>query len=189
MKIINSRLFKVLVLLFLVGLFLGIMSFFIIKDKSSIINYLYLIKNGNINYIKTFISILINNYKYALIIWIFGIIFIISFIIPFIIIFRGIFIGFTLFSIIIAFKLKGLLIALIILFPSAIINEFIYILLSYYSINFSNKMFDAYKNNKSINIRSFSINYLYIFLILISILLLTTLFETYISSNIVKFVI
>ena len=61
--------------------------------------------------------------------------------------------------------------------------------MSYYSISFSLKIYNAIKTNKSINITSFSKNYFYILLIFIVALTLTSIFEVYLSTNIIKLVI
>ncbi len=192
MKIIKSRIFKVLILLFILGLLFGVISF-IFMDKTSLenytLNYADLISKNNFDYIKGLINTLISNYKYLSILWIFGIIFFLFPLVPLIIIYRGISIGLMISSIIYSFKLKGFLYALIILFPSKIINEVIYIIMSYYSISFSLKIYNAIKTNKSINITSFSKNYFYILLIFIIVLTLTSIFEVYLSTNIIKLVI
>ena len=192
MKIIKSRIFKVLILLFILGLLFGVISF-IFMDKTSLenytLNYVDLIGKNNFDYIKGLINTLISNYKYLSILWIFGIIFFLFPLVPLIIIYRGISIGLMISSIIYSFKLKGFLYALIILFPAKIINELIYIIMSYYSISFSLKIYNAIKTNKSINITSFSKNYFYILLIFIVALTLTSIFEVYLSTNIIKLVI
>lgn len=192
MKIIKSRIFKVLILLFILGLLFGVISF-IFMDKTSLenytLNYVDLISKNNFDYIKGLINTLISNYKYLSILWIFGIIFFLFPLVPLIIIYRGISIGLMISSIIYSFKLKGFLYALIILFPAKIINELIYIIMSYYSISFSLKIYSAIKTNKSINITSFSKNYFYILLIFIVALTLTSIFEVYLSTNIIKLVI
>lgn len=192
MKIMKSRIFKVLILLFILGLLFGVISF-IFMDKTSLenytLNYVDLIGKNNFDYIKGLINTLISNYKYLSILWIFGIIFFLFPLVPLIIIYRGISIGLMISSIIYSFKLKGFLYALIILFPAKIINELIYIIMSYYSISFSLKIYNAIKTNKSINITSFSKNYFYILLIFIVALTLTSIFEVYLSTNIIKLVI
>ena len=189
MKIIKSRIFKILVSLFIIGFFLGIISNIILDDNNTIINYFSLIENNNFNHFSSLISSITSNYKYAIILWTSGIIFFLSFIVPILIIFRGISVGFTIFSIICSFKIKGVLYSLILLFPSIIINEFIFILLGYYACNFSIKCFNAIKNNKLINIKSFTKNYFIIFIFCLVLLLISSLIEIYITSNILKFVI
>ncbi len=191
MKIINSKIFKILVVTLVIGFIIGIISF-IFMDKSSlqssIINYINLIKNDNYNYTNGLILSIISNIKYSSIIWISGIIFFCSLVIPLIIIYRGISLSLTISAIIYTYKLKGVLYALIIVFPT-ILNEIIFLFLSYYSINFSIKCFNTIKNNKDINLRSFIKNYFYIFLILSLLLIISSLIEIYLCSNIIKFVV
>lgn len=191
MKIINSKIFKILVVTLVIGFIIGIISF-IFMDKStlqsSIINYINLIKNDNYNYCNGLILSIISNIKYSSIIWISGIIFFCSLVIPLIIIYRGISLSLTISTIIYTYKLKGVLYALIIVFPT-ILNELIFLFLSYYSINFSIKCFNTIKNNKDINLRSFIKNYFYIFLILSLLLIISSLIEIYLCSNIIKFVV
>ena len=191
MKIINSKIFKILVVTLVIGFIIGIISF-IFMDKtslqSSIINYINLIKNNSYNYSNGLISSIISNIKYSSIIWISGIIFFCSLIIPLIIIYRGISLSLTISTIIYTYKLKGMLYALIIVFPT-ILNEIIFLFLSYYSINFSIKCFNTIKNNKDINLRSFIKNYFYIFLILSLLLIISSIIEIYLCSNIIKYVV
>ena len=191
MKIINSKIFKILVVTLVIGFIIGIISF-IFMDKSSlqssIINYINLIKNDNYNYSNGHISSIISNIKYSSIIWISGIIFFCSLIIPLIIIYRGISLSLTISTIIYTYKLKGTLYALIIVFPT-ILNEIIFLFLSYYSINFSIKCYNTIKNNKDINLRLFIKNYFYIFLILSLLLIISSIIEIYLCSNIIKYVV
>ena len=191
MKIIKSKIFKILVVSLVIGFVIGIINF-IFMDKSSlqssIINYINLIKNDNYNYSNGLILSIIFNIKYSSIIWISGIIFFCSVLIPLIIIYRGISLSLTICTIIYTYKLKGFLYALIIVFPS-VLNEVILLFLSYYSINFSIKCFNTIKNNKDINLRSFIKNYFYIFLILSLLLIISSLIEIYLCSNIIKFVV
>ena len=191
MKIINSKIFKILVVTLVIGFIIGIISF-IFMDKtslqSSIINYINLIKNDSYNYSNGLISSIISNIKYSSIVWISGIIFFCSLIIPLIIIYRGISLSLTISTIIYTYKLKGMLYALIIVFPT-ILNEIIFLFLSYYSINFSIKCFNTIKNNKDINLRSFIKNYFYIFLILSLLLIISSIIEIYLCSNIIKYVV
>lgn len=191
MKIINSKIFKILVVTLVIGFIIGIISF-IFMDKSSlqssIINYINLIKNDNYNYSNGLISSIISNIKYSSIVWISGIIFFCSLIIPLIIIYRGISLSLTISTIIYTYKLKGMLYALIIVFPT-ILNEIIFLFLSYYSINFSIKCYNTIKNNKDINLRLFIKNYFYIFLILSLLLIISSIIEIYLCSNIIKYVV
>lgn len=191
MKIIKTKIFRVLIVSFIFGIILGIISF-ILSDKkiisTDIINYINLVENGKFNYSLGLINSIFSNLKFSFFIWIFGILFILSFLCIILIIFKGISLGFVFSSIIYVYKLKGALYAFV-LSLNAIFNIFIFIFLSYYSIRFSIKSFNAWRNNRQINYKSFFINYTYIYIILLFILILSSLFEIYISSNIIKFVV
>lgn len=195
MKIIKTKLFKSLLISFCIGFFIGIICFILLSSSekmslsSDLTNYINLIHDGNFKYFTSLIKSFISNYKYLVLIWIFGIVFFCSLLIPFIIVYRGILLGFTISSIIYVFHIKGLLYALILLIPSTIINEFIFILIGYYSITFATKSFNAIKKDKTINLRQFIKNYFYIFLVLSFCILLSSVYEIYIGSNIIKFVV
>lgn len=195
MKIIKTKLFKSLLVSFIIGIIIGLICFILLSsnDKISLsndlTNYINLIQEGNFKYLSSLIKSFINNYKYLVLIWIFGIVFFCSLLIPFIIVYRGILLGFTISSIIYVFHIKGILYTLIMLIPSSIIIEFILILISYYSITFATKSFNAIKKDKTINLRHFIKNYFYIFLVLSFITLLSSVYEIYIGSNIIKFVV
>ena len=191
MKIIKSKIFKILVVSLVIGFVIGIINFIFMDKKeitSSIINYMTLIKNNDFNHINGLISSITSNLIYSSIIWISGIIFFCSVLIPLIIIYRGISLSLTICTIIYTYKLKGFLYALIIVFPS-VLNEVILLFLSYYSISFSIKCFNTIKNNKDINLRLFIKNYFYIFIILSIFLIISSLLEIYLCSNIIKFVV
>ncbi len=191
MKIIKSRVIKILIITFLISIILGIISF-IISDKNnlniSVFNYIDLIKKGKFNYILGLYNSIKSNIIVSFIIWIFGIIFIFSVISLIIIAFKGISLGFMISSIIYAYRIKGLLIGLILLINN-LFNIIILILLSYYSINFSIKSFNTFRNNRNVNYRDFYIKYIYLYLIFVFLLIFSSLFEIYISSNLIRFVV
>lgn len=191
MKIIKSKLFKTLFFIFLFGIVCGIISYiFMNKDavNNNIVNYVKLIGSNDYNYFNGFIMNLYNDFKFYSLIWIFGIIFICSIFIPILIIFKGISIGFSISTIIYTFKIKGILYSVILMLPN-ILKCIIFILLGYYSISFSYKCYNAFKEDNFINIKKFILNYFYIYLILLFILIIICLIETYICFNILKFVV
>jgi len=192
MKIIKSRIFKILVALFIIGILLGIISYIILDSTEIdkiIKNYFIIIQKGNFNYLKALIYSLFHNYKYLIIIWSSGILLFSILLIPLLIIYRGILTSFIISSIIALYGIKGILYAFILLFPCILINEIIFIFTSYYSLNITFRTINNIKNNKSINIKQYFKNYFLIFIIFLLILLLSSLFETYISSNILNFVV
>lgn len=189
MKIIKSRIFKALVILFVIGFILGIISYFIINNNDideNIYNYFELIKQGNFNYLKSLFNSIILNNKWLFFIWISGILLISFILIPFIIIYKGISLGIIFISLILTFKIKGIILFILLLFPSVLINEIIYIFCGYYSLNFSMKTYNSIKKNKLINIKSFYNNYFYIYIIFTIVLIISSIIEIYVSSNIIK---
>ena len=84
------------------------------------------------------------------------------------------------------FKIKGIILFILLLFPSVLINEIIYIFCGYYSLNFSMKTYNSIKKNKLINIKSFYNNYFYIYIIFTIVLIISSIIEIYVSSNIIK---
>lgn len=192
MKIIKSRLFKALIFLFILSIILGIISYFMINSSiinDNLYNYFDLIKREDFNYINSLLNSIIYNNKYMFFIWISGIILISFMLIPFIIIYRGISVGLLLMGLIATFKIKGIILFIILLIPTIIINELIYIFMSYYSFKFSIKIYNSIKKDKLINIKSFSKNYLYIYIIFSIILLISSIIEIFISSNLIKLII
>ena len=114
MKIINSKVFKTLLAIFILGIIIGVISFFVIGIKSNnIISYFESIKNDKFNYIYGLFNSVKYNYKALFTIWLCGLVFIFIFIIPFLECFRGICLGFSITLIIYTYKLKGLILALI----------------------------------------------------------------------------
>lgn len=190
MKIIKSKIFKNLVLIFILGILLGVLCYIIfgVKDNT-IISYYESIKNEKFNYLLGLYNSIKYNYKYLFIIWIFGIIFILTIFIPFIICFRGCSVGFTLSLIIYTYKVKGLILSLIMVFPCILLNEIIFILTSYYGIVFGIRTYNVFRENKTITLKYYIKNYLYRLFIFSLILLISSLFEIYITSNIIKFVL
>ncbi len=194
MKILKSKVFLSLIIIFCLGLILGIVSFYLVNEldkiniNENLINYFTNIDDDNISYSNGIFYSIVSNVKVISLIWLCGLIFILVFIIPFIIIFRGILFTFTIFNIISVFSLKGFIYALILLFPVAIINILL-LFISYYSINFSIKCYKAFKYNKNINLKDFIKNYFIIYLIFLFISITISFIEVYFISNILKFVV
>ena len=70
-----------------------------------------------------------------------------------------------------------------------VLYEIIFILLSYYSINLSIKTLKTIKQNKQINIKNYYKNYIIRYLILTTILILSSFIDIYIVSTILKYII
>lgn len=195
MKIIKTKLFKLLVCIFCIGILLGIISFILTNSsnkliiKENMITFIENIESDNINYFSSIFKNISSNLKIMFIIWIFGLLCFTSLFIPFIILYKSIKISFELVSLIYSYKIKGLFLSLFYLFPFSILYIFLYILISYYSIYQAIKCFRILKANKTINLKAFIKNYILIFIILSSLVVVLSILEIYFLSFITKFVV
>ena len=180
--------------IFLIGLavisfLVGILFIFIISNDNT-----KLINTGITNFYNTdndlwkeFFASLFNNYLYILIIWILGISIIGIPIILLMYLFKMFLFGFSLSSIIEVFKFKGILISLIDILPNKILFSIILILVTFYSISFSSKLFKALIFKVPINFREFMNKYVKILLYSLIILLFVSIYEGFISNYLLNF--
>ena len=191
MNIINSKIFRILVLVYIIGVILGIVSF-VICDTSivndSIISYFDLF-SGNIRYGESILNSFCFSFKNSFFIFICGLLVIGIVLIPFLVIFKGIFDSLVIISIIECFHIKGLILGFILCLFSILVKNFIYLILSYYSFNISIKEIKVIKDNKNIHFNLFYKNYILRYIILFIFLLFINVFEVYILSNIIKYII
>lgn len=194
MKIIKSRIFKVLVILSIIGFICGIILYFIIskEDKlsieSNLINYFNLINNGDFDYIKGLINNISDNIKYLSIIFIIGVFPIVIFILPLIIIFKSILIGFGFINIIMVFNIKGLIMSLI-LYLFSFIYIFLLLVMSYHSIKLSIKIYKIIKYNKEVYLKDIIKPYFVNYLILSLFSIIISTIDIFFISNIIKLIV
>lgn len=194
MKIIKTRIFKMLFYIFLIGLILGIISFFILNKsdkfiiKDNIISLIDNIKLGSVKYPNTIFLYVSNNLKVISIIWILGLLCLSLFIVPLIIIYNGILLSFNIISIIYSYSFKGIILSFLYAFPSIIINILL-LFISYYSINQGIRTYKLLKSEKMISLKKYIKNYVLIYLILSLLLVLLSILEIFYISFIVKFVV
>ncbi len=180
--------------IFLIGLavisfLVGILFIFIISNDNT-----KLINTGITNFYNTdkdlwkeFFTSLFNNYLYILIIWILGISIIGIPIILLMYLFKMFLFGFSLSSIIEVFKFKGIPISLIDILPNKILFSITLILVTFYSISFSSKLFKALIFKVPINFREFMNKYVKILLYSLIILLFVSIYEGFISNYLLNF--
>ena len=189
----QKRLYLFLITVILLGIISGIVyTFFLDKDSKikvleSIETYFYLIKNStSINYIKSLSSSCFINIAYLLLIWLLGISLIGFPIIVIILFFKSFIIGFSVSSIIMKYGLKGLFGSFLYVFPHQIVMLIIYLLVSFYSINFCYKLFKYLFFKKTINFKYSMDKYVKILIISSIISIITTLYEVFISTYLMK---
>ena len=194
MKIIKTKIFKMLFYVFLIGIILGIISFFILNKsdkfigKDNIISLIDNIKLGSVKYPNTIFLHVSNNLKIISIIWILGLLCLASFIVPFIVVYNGIILSFDVISIIYAYGFKGFILSFLYVFPSAIINILL-LFISYYAINQSIKTYKLLKSEKMISLKKYIKNYVLIYMILSLLLVILSILEIIFISFIVKLVV
>lgn len=142
--------------------------------------------NQSINYLGNFLNIFSVNYLYMLLIWIFGLSIIGIILNPFILYFKSFVIGFSVGIIISVYSYLGILGSLLYLFPHLLINLLVYTLLSFYGIKLSIKLFKALFLHKNFNFQDFMKKYLKILSLASIILLITTLYETFLADFVMK---
>lgn len=190
MNKIKNKVLKTVIIIYIVSFILGIITYFIsnINIDKTILNYINSFKD-NLNYLEGLKRTLSHNLNYSFLIWISGILIIGILISPLALILRGISLGITITSIIIQYKLKGIIIAFIMFISNILLYEIIFILLSYYSINLSIKTYNSIKRNTQINLKSFYKNYFIRYIILLILIIITSTIDIYIVSTILKYII
>lgn len=192
---INRKMFLFLFLLFFIGLTLGALFVTILKEsdqtlvKNSLETFFTSISKNTLKVEQNLISSLITNLFYILIIWLLGLSIIGG---PIVIIgyfLKAFSLGFSIGSILFHYKFKGILLAFIYIFPHHIINFLIYTILTIYSLSLSIKLLDSLIHKKKIDFRFIFNKYLFIFLISIGGIALTTLFEIIVMPKLMEFIL
>jgi len=198
-KLLNNIKFdKRYVLFCLVLVILGIItgSLFIVilnsSDKSLVMEYIssfvYSIKNNSFNYLDTLKNTLIINY---IIIFAISIIGFTYFLIPInilILFYKSFVIGFSLSSFMLTFKIKGLLLSIVYIFPHLILNILLFSLLTAFSLKLSIKMINSIIKKKEVNMRHYFNKYLYIIILFVILITLSGLYESFIAPHILKLI-
>lgn len=189
----QKKLYRIIIALMLFGIISGILFIFFISKESktkalvSIKNFFDLMNTSTgINYGKSLLNTLVNNIGYVLLIWLLGISIIglpITIVLAFM---KSFIVGFSISSIISCYKAKGILGAFLYVFPHQIIILFIYLLLSFYSISFSIKLFKSLFLKQTINFRVVMQKYIKILLISLISIIIVSLYEVFISTYFIK---
>lgn len=189
----QKKLYRIIITLMLFGIISGILFIFFISKESktkalvSIKNFFDLMNTSTgINYGKSLLNTLVNNIGYVLLIWLLGISIIglpITIVLAFM---KSFIVGFSISSIISCYKTKGILGAFLYVFPHQIIILFIYLLLSFYSISFSIKLFKSLFLKQTINFRVVMQKYIKILLISLIGIIIVSLYEVFISTYFIK---
>ncbi len=199
-KLLNNIKFdKKYVFFSMVIVILGIItgSIFIVvlnsTDKSLVTEYISSfmdnIKNNNIIVNDIIKNVFINNSLVILIISIIGFTFFLFPINILILFYKSFIIGFSLASIILTYNIKGILISLVYIFPHLIINILLFSLLTAFTLKLSIKMINYIIKKKEVNMRAYFNKYIYILILSIIIISITSLYESFIVTYLLKLVV
>ena len=161
-------------------------------DKANTIlkieSFMQSINNNSINDVQALKNSLIINYTFVILIWILGLTIIGVLFNIFLTYIKGFITGFSISSIILTYKYKGIPASLLYIFPSTIINLIVIITLTIYSIMFSHnllKIITSKKNNNRIILKK----YIVILLLCIILSFISSLLEVYLFPKILKIII
>ena len=177
-----------------IGIFVGIVFANVINKADKVLvedkltTYFLNIKdNKNINYFGNLLNSFLNNNLYLIIIWLLGLSIIGIVLNNFIIFFKSFVIGFSIGSIINVYLYKGIIGALIYIFPHHIINILVYVVLIYHANNFSIKLFKTLFLKQDNKIKELMPKYLKILLYCFTAHSISAILETFLSPFIIKF--
>lgn len=191
----NKNMLIFLSIVGIIGIIIGtILNIALNSDDSKLVseflnNFIYNIQNNNLDYKGSFLNSLISNLGYISFIWLLGISVIGLPITLFIFFTKTFILGFSISSIIANYKLKGCLLALSYIFPHMIINIFVYIVLTMYSLSLSLKMFQTIIKKQTLDFKFIMHKYLKILLISIIIIIITSAIEVFITPILMKLAI
>lgn len=96
-------------------------------------------------------------------------------------------IGFSISSLIMVYKIKGVLLSIVYIIPHHILNILFLSLLTAFTAKLSIKMINHIIKRQSVDLRKYLNKYLCMLLIVSVLFILTTLYETYIIPHLIKF--
>ena len=181
----NKRLMLFLCGISLTGLIFGSIFITIISKqdqsliKSYIENFMNTVQDGKLNYVDSIKNTLISNLSFVAVIWLLGISIIGIPIIIFMYFTKSFMIGFSIASFVLKYKFKGLLYAIIYIFPHHFINLMIFTLLMIYSMKFSYYLANSILKRKTMHFKNLMNPYLGVLIIVVVVVVATCMYETF----------
>ena len=199
-KLLNKvRFDKKYVLFCLILVILGIItgSLFVVilnnSDKSLIIEYIEsfmdTIKNNNFDYISTLKDTIMINCSIVIIISIIGFTYFLVPINIIILFYKAFIIGFSLSSFMLTYKIKGLLLSTIYIFPHLIINILLFSILTAFTLKLSINMINHILKKKNVNMNLYFSKYLYTSVFIILIICISSIYEALVAPYLLKIII
>lgn len=189
----QKKLYFFLIGLTIIGLLAGGLFWFMIHSEDKLLvtkdltNFFNCIKEGNsINYGASLLNSIITNLLYVILIWLLGISIIGLPIILLMIATKSFIVGFSISSIIATYGFKGILGALVYVFPHQIGFLFLLILLGFYATSFCMKLFKYLFLKQMINFKEAMRKYLKILMISCATAIVLSLVETFLATYLMK---
>lgn len=190
----NKRMIIFFSILIIIGIVTGSLFSVTISsnDKSLVSNYLenffLSIKNGNINYYETLLNALITNSIFIVIIWLLGFSVIGLPMTLFMYFSKSFSLGFSISSLIMSYKFKGIFYSFFYIIPCQVLYFLAFSILMIYSVTLSLKLFSAIVKKKSIDFKHIVNRYLFIALITFIIIVISSLFESFLMPLLMKLI-
>ena len=192
---IDKKLLIFLTILLLIGIAFGSIFVSILDNSDKTLvnehlnNFINSIETDKLDYFQALKSNLITNISFVIVIWLLGIS-IIGLPIILIMFFSKTFIlGFSVGAILSVFKTKGLLFSLVHIFPGQVISLLLYLLLTMYAMSFSFKLIYVIFKKKTLDFKIVMNKYFNILLLVLTIVILMNLYDTYLMPKLVKILI
>lgn len=191
---INKNLFIFLLVIVIVGIVAGSIFSTIIdsNDKKMVLEYLNSFfnnaKDGKLNYDISIVNTLVFTVGFAIIIWVLGISIIGFFVVIFMLFMKGFIIGFSISSIIANFGFKGILLAVVYVFPHHAINILVFMLLTAYALIISYKLIKSITSKKPLDLKHIMHRYVIVLGISIVFLAVTSLYEVYVVPRLLNII-
>lgn len=190
----EKQILRFIIIIFILGLIFGSLFINILSndDKKllieSVASYFNSIKNlsNDVFGIKVFYDGIVSNVIILGIIFTLGISMVGVIAVVFILFFKGFILGTTISSIILKYQIKGVLGAILFVFPIAIVNIFIYLFLSFFAVYVSVKFIKALLKKDSLNFKNFLGKYFLAFIISIILIAITSLLDAYLTPLLLK---
>ena len=188
----NKKLLVFLIILGIIGIIVGSIFNIMLNESdkslvsSYITNFFDNISNNTLDSVSALKNGFISEISYILIIWLLGISVIGIPIILFMYFSKFFILGFSISSIISNYGFKGCLLSVGYIFPHKIINIIIYTILTLFTLKVSGKILYTIIRREKLDFKIVLNKYLIILLMSMGVIILTTLFEVFITPIIIK---
>ena len=189
----KNILYVIVFIVFLLGIIFGSLYIIILKDDSKklILDSVksYFENSNNISFqsqMKIFKTTLVNNLTFFISMWLLGISVIGLIIVLIMTFFKSFTLGFSIAGIFAKYNSKGIIGIFMYLFPSHIITSILTLILAYYSINLSIKLFRHAFMKKQFNFGLFMGKYFFLLMIIILSSIFCSVFDAFISPHLIK---